>query len=131
MYGKFKRKGGANFNTAMSRFNTFYQPVNPHGYELSVTLKTRFWGGGGNGFILPAILKTQTAWIGALAPERSVYLNDENTMPRPVDGETPTITTKIGTTTFDIYVRFSETSKETFTDKVLRLIKNDTCADPQ
>jgi len=37
----------------------------------------------------------------------------------------PTITRKIGNTTFDIHVHFSETSKETFTDKVLRLIKND------
>lgn len=32
---------------------------------------------------------------------------------------------KIGNTTFDIRVHFSETSKETFTDKVLRLIQND------
>jgi len=39
--------------------------------------------------------------------------------------ETPMITRKIGNTTFDIFVHFSETSKETFTDKVLRLIQND------
>ena len=38
----------------------------------------------------------------------------------------PKITRKIGNTTFDIYVHFSETSKETFTDKVLRLIQNET-----
>lgn len=31
----------------------------------------------------------------------------------------------IGGTTFDIHIHFSETSKETFTDKVLRLIQND------
>jgi len=47
------------------------------------------------------------------------------TMPRPKNEKPPTITRKIGNTTFDIHVHFSETSKETFTDKVLRLIKND------
>ena len=31
----------------------------------------------------------------------------------------------IGGTTFDIHIHFSETSRETFTDKVVRLIKND------
>ncbi|MDR0287444.1 MAG: transposon-encoded TnpW family protein [Clostridiales bacterium] len=45
-----------------------------------------------------------------------------------MDEETPTITTKIGTTTYDIHVFFSETSKETFTDKVLRLIQNEAIA---
>jgi len=43
----------------------------------------------------------------------------------PTGEKTPTITRRIGNTTFDIHVHFSETSKETFTDKVLRLIKND------
>ncbi len=37
----------------------------------------------------------------------------------------PAVVKKIGNTTFDIYLHFSETSKETFTDKVLRLIQND------
>jgi hypothetical protein len=44
---------------------------------------------------------------------------------RPENEKAPKITQKIGNTTFDIYVHFSETSKETFTDKVLRLIQND------
>jgi len=47
------------------------------------------------------------------------------TATRPTGEKTPTITRRIGNTTFDIHVHFSETSKETFTDKVLRLIKND------
>ena len=47
------------------------------------------------------------------------------TATRPTAEKTPTITRRIGNTTFDIHVHFSETSKETFTDKVLRLIKND------
>ena len=37
----------------------------------------------------------------------------------------PDLVKNIDGTTFDIYVHFSQTSKETFTDKVVRLIKND------
>ena len=54
-------------------------------------------------------------------------MNTDKTMTAPPtkNEKAPTITRKIGNTTFDIHVHFSETSKETFTDKVLRLIKND------
>jgi hypothetical protein len=37
----------------------------------------------------------------------------------------PTMTHKHGNTTYDIYIHFSKISKETFSDKVVRLIKND------
>ena len=37
----------------------------------------------------------------------------------------PDLVKNIGGTTFDIHIHFSETSRETFTDKVERLIKND------
>ena len=37
----------------------------------------------------------------------------------------PDLVKNIGGTTFDIHIHFSETSKETFTDKVVRLIQND------
>lgn len=50
---------------------------------------------------------------------------DKTAAMRPENEKAPKITQKIGNTTFDIYVHFSETSKETFTDKVLRLIQND------
>ena len=49
----------------------------------------------------------------------------DNTTATKAAENAPKITRKIGNTTFDIYVHFSETSKETFTDKVLRLIQND------
>ena len=39
--------------------------------------------------------------------------------------EQPNTTQKIGNTTYEVFIRFSETSKETFTDKVLRLIRSD------
>jgi hypothetical protein len=37
----------------------------------------------------------------------------------------PSMTRKIGNTTYDVYVHFSQTSKETMTDKIMRLIRND------
>ena len=37
----------------------------------------------------------------------------------------PDLVKNIGGTTFDIHIHFSETSKETFTDKVVRLSEND------
>ena len=37
----------------------------------------------------------------------------------------PDFVKRIGNTTFDIHIHFSETSRETFTDKVVRLIEND------
>ena len=37
----------------------------------------------------------------------------------------PTFTQKIGKTTYEVNVYFSETSKETFTDKIIRLIESD------
>jgi hypothetical protein len=51
---------------------------------------------------------------------------DDNAASRPsrVDG-VPNMTKKVGNTTYEVYVHFSETSKETMTDKVLRLIRNE------
>lgn len=37
----------------------------------------------------------------------------------------PVICERIGNTKFNIHIHFSKTSKETFTDKVVRLIQND------
>ena len=37
----------------------------------------------------------------------------------------PDIVKIIGNTTFEIYTHFSDSSKEKFTDKVVRLIKNE------
>ena len=38
---------------------------------------------------------------------------------------TPALTRTIGGKTFEVFVHFSETSKETLTDKIMRLIRND------
>ena len=42
----------------------------------------------------------------------------------PLDAK-PDPVKRIGNTTFDIHIHFSETSRETFTDNVVRLIEND------
>ena len=36
----------------------------------------------------------------------------------------PDLVQNVNGTTFDIYLHFSQTSKETFTDKLIRLIRN-------
>lgn len=56
--------------------------------------------------------------------------NPAEVTPAPVpltaeEARKPGLVERIGNTTFDIFVHFSETSKETFTDKVLRLIQKD------
>ena len=48
-----------------------------------------------------------------------------NTPPAP-DTPPPDMIKTVDGTTFDIYFHFSQTSRETFTDKVLRLIQSDT-----
>ncbi len=47
-----------------------------------------------------------------------------NAPPAP-DVPLPDMVKTVGGTTFDIYFHFSQTSQETFTDKVLRLIQSD------
>ena len=46
--------------------------------------------------------------------------------PPATDAPPPDMVKTVGGTTFDIYFHFSQTSRETFTDKVLRLIQSDT-----
>ncbi len=47
-----------------------------------------------------------------------------NVSPAP-DAPPPDMVKTVGGTTFEIYFHFSQTSQETFTDKVLRLIQSD------
>ena len=48
------------------------------------------------------------------------------TAKRPTNGgNIPKLTTKVGNTTYDVFIHFSKTSKETMTDKVMRLIRNE------
>ena len=80
---------------------------------------------------------SMTITSAAPAPEGSGSTSKEgNTLPLPVtegintppapDTPPPDMVKTVGGTTFDIYFHFSQTSRETFTDKVLRLIQSDT-----
>lgn len=42
-----------------------------------------------------------------------------------IEHETPTITTKIGSTTYVVGLHFSKTSKETLQDKIKRMVLED------
>ena len=53
---------------------------------------------------------------------------DSTDTKRPVSEKPPMFIKKIGGTTYRVSVHFSKTSKETMTDKILRLIKNDASA---
>ena len=81
----------------------------------------------------PSMTITSTA----PAPEGSDRISRESkTIPLPMmeggnaspapDTPPPDMVKTVGGTTFDIYFHFSQTSRETFTDKVLRLIQSDT-----
>ncbi len=77
-----------------------------------------------------------TAITGAVpVPEAGGGTNREGNLPLPVtEGSTtspapnappPDMIKTVGGTTFEMYFHFSQTSKETFTDKVVRLIRSD------
>ena len=57
-------------------------------------------------------------------------MNNETKTLRQQDGKTataaaPTITRRIGTTTYRVRVHFNPDSKETMNDKIIRMIKNE------
>ena len=51
----------------------------------------------------------------------------KNAAPTTTEQTAPVLIRKIGKTTYMVGIYFSQTSKETMDDKVLRLIKNDIC----
>ena len=70
----------------------------------------------------------------ALMPERMraffmedyiLPMNENKVTATPKPAEPPVLVKKIGNTTYNVVVHFSETSKETLEDKVKRLIQND------
>jgi len=79
--------------------------------------------------------KTITSTSTAPAPEVDSSISREgNALPQPVKGggaappapdAPPDMVKTVGGTTFEIYFHFSQTSRETFADKVLKLIHSD------
>ncbi len=71
--------------------------------------------------------KDKLHWIKKmflLPPKESRPDSKTSRTAAPLDAK-PDLVKRIGNTTFDIHIHFSETSRETFTDKVVRLIEND------
>jgi hypothetical protein len=48
-----------------------------------------------------------------------------NTTTPAVEQSKPQMTQRLSNTTYEVYLHYSTTSKETLTDKVMRLIRND------
>jgi hypothetical protein len=51
--------------------------------------------------------------------------NKIKTVDKPEQAEQPHLLKKIGSTTYEVSIYFSKTSKETISDKILRLIKTE------
>ena len=52
-------------------------------------------------------------------------MNTEKTSNTPENSRIPKIVRRLGNTTYEVHVHFSETSKETMKDKMVRIISND------
>ena len=57
--------------------------------------------------------------------DNSLPMNENKATATQKPAEKPVLVKKIGNTTYNVVVHFSETSKETLEDKVKRLILND------
>lgn len=51
--------------------------------------------------------------------------NTDATLPQSDVSTDRTISCKIGSTTYDVTIHFSKTSKENLNDKIMRLVRND------
>lgn len=52
-------------------------------------------------------------------------MNTENTNTATMQAEQPALVKQIGKTTYKVKVHFSETSKETMSDKIVRMLKSE------
>lgn len=53
------------------------------------------------------------------------YMNTENITTTATQAEQPALVKQIGKTTYRVKVHFSETSKETMSDKIVRMLKSE------
>ena len=62
-----------------------------------------------------------------IAGKENAYMNNiETTNNSTTSDNTPQqMTEKLGNTTYEVFIHFSQTSKETLMDKVMRLIRNE------
>ena len=62
---------------------------------------------------------------GIYSPERKIYMNTDKATTTTVKAEQPDMVKRIGKTTYRVKVYFSPSSKETITDKIFRLLRNE------
>jgi hypothetical protein len=58
-------------------------------------------------------------------------MNRERTAEMPAADQQPIIVKRIGKTTYHVKVFFSKTSKESMTDKILRMLRNEVSQSPK
>ena len=58
-------------------------------------------------------------------------IDTTNVTPPENEPQVPKIIQKLGNTTYEVHVHFSKTSKETMTDKIMRLIRNEVITEPR
>jgi len=61
---------------------------------------------------------------GAHAPERIDYMNTEKSN-TPTKAEQPDFVKRIGKTTYRVKVHFNPNSRETMSDKIIRMLRNE------
>jgi hypothetical protein len=69
--------------------------------------------------------KPITTAIHAREDDYMQATNIINTAAPAVEQSKPQMTQRLSNTTYEVYLHYSTTSKETLTDKVMRLIRND------
>ena len=69
---------------------------------------------------------------GAAPPGERIAMSEEtrtmqtaDTIPTSAPEDTPALVKKIGKTTYKVHVHFSNTSTETMSDKIKRMLKNE------
>jgi len=68
---------------------------------------------------------------GIYSPERKMIMNTDKTTTTTAKAEQPDLVKRIGKTTYRVKVYFSPTAKETITDKIFRLLRNEVQQSPK
>jgi hypothetical protein len=68
---------------------------------------------------------------GNYSPERKTIMNTDKTTTTIPKTEQPDFVKRIGNTTYKVNVHFSTTSKETMSDKIIRMLRNEVQQSPK
>jgi hypothetical protein len=62
---------------------------------------------------------------GDYSPERNDYMNTVKTNTAAAKAEQPDLVKRIGKTTYHVKVHFNPNSRETMSDKIIRMLRNE------